>query len=200
LEDDDDVRGLTCGHAFHAVCLDPWLTSRRACCPLCKADYYTPKPRPQVPEPGDSSSPGVITVTLPSDRNTRMNLPGRPRHAFFAFGRSGRPVPTTHYVVTNQGVYPAQPLPRAPHSSPSRGGLFDRFRGGQSGGSSPTTTSPTTSTQPQTNGGIFSNFRSAFPAFRMGAVQGQTQPPVASGANPAVTPSNLEAGVRNPAS
>ncbi|KAI9662282.1 MAG: hypothetical protein M1821_008449 [Bathelium mastoideum] len=45
LEDDDDVRGLTCGHAFHAACLDPWLTSRRACCPLCKADYYVPKPR-----------------------------------------------------------------------------------------------------------------------------------------------------------
>ncbi|KAL7267098.1 hypothetical protein RUND412_010330 [Rhizina undulata] len=47
IEEDDDIRGLTCGHAFHSSCLDPWLTSRRACCPLCKADYYTPKPRPE---------------------------------------------------------------------------------------------------------------------------------------------------------
>ncbi|KAK5107557.1 hypothetical protein LTR62_001045 [Meristemomyces frigidus] len=45
LDDDDDVRGLTCGHAFHGACVDPWLTSRRACCPLCKADYYVPKAR-----------------------------------------------------------------------------------------------------------------------------------------------------------
>ncbi len=41
LEDDDDVRGLTCGHAFHAVRVDPWLTSRRACCPSARPILYT---------------------------------------------------------------------------------------------------------------------------------------------------------------
>ncbi|KAJ5675877.1 hypothetical protein N7462_008774 [Penicillium macrosclerotiorum] len=55
IEDDDDIRGLACGHAFHASCVDPWLTSRRACCPLCKADYYIPKPRPQGTEGASNS-------------------------------------------------------------------------------------------------------------------------------------------------
>ena len=62
LEDDDDVRGLTCGHAFHASCVDPWLTSRRACCPLCKADYYIPKPRPEgeaADQAGSGRRPGM---------------------------------------------------------------------------------------------------------------------------------------------
>ncbi|KAL7939606.1 hypothetical protein V8C35DRAFT_326548 [Trichoderma chlorosporum] len=72
LEDDDDVRGLTCGHTFHAVCVDPWLTSRRACCPLCKADYYIPKPRPN-PE-GDAAASGN-TANLDPRQNSRMNLP-----------------------------------------------------------------------------------------------------------------------------
>ncbi|KAL4971279.1 hypothetical protein BDW66DRAFT_146427 [Aspergillus desertorum] len=55
IEDDDDIRGLSCGHAFHASCVDPWLTSRRASCPLCKADYYIPKPRPDASDPSSTS-------------------------------------------------------------------------------------------------------------------------------------------------
>lgn len=92
LEDDDDVRGLTCGHAFHASCLDPWLTSRRACCPLCKADYYVPKPRPEgeaaadaerhagrrpAGARGDMPNPPQYAFMGHSNGRSRMLLPGR---------------------------------------------------------------------------------------------------------------------------
>ncbi|KAL8732621.1 MAG: hypothetical protein Q9166_002596 [cf. Caloplaca sp. 2 TL-2023] len=88
LEDDDDVRGLTCGHAFHASCLDPWLTSRRACCPLCKADYYVPKPRAE----GEAAAE--------ADRHAGRRPQGmggarideaRPHHYSFMNRRDGRP-------------------------------------------------------------------------------------------------------------
>ncbi|KAK0657360.1 hypothetical protein B0T16DRAFT_425610 [Cercophora newfieldiana] len=178
LEDDDDVRGLTCGHAFHAVCLDPWLTSRRACCPLCKADYYTPKPRPAATEGGgEAPAHGVITVTLPSDRSHRMNMPNRPPRTFLSAGRfAGRPS-ANHFPVTDQSQFSSRTSDR---TGAGRGGFLDRFR----------------PFQPQ-SAGMFSSFRSAFPAFRLGAARQANQGPMASGANPAVTPSNLEAGVRS---
>jgi hypothetical protein len=85
LEEDDDIRGLTCGHAYHAGCLDPWLTSRRACCPLCKADYYVPKPRPEgeTVEAGTSARRRERMPQAPASAwtgirgNTRLLLPGR---------------------------------------------------------------------------------------------------------------------------
>lgn len=79
IEDDDDIRGLICGHAFHASCVDPWLTSRRACCPLCKADYYVPKPRPQ-PAEGQAASDrqGRRTAASRYDGLTRLPRAAQP--------------------------------------------------------------------------------------------------------------------------
>lgn len=65
LDDDDDIRGLTCGHAFHGSCVDPWLTSRRACCPLCKADYYVPKVRPDGEDPNVAAGRRGRNGTMP---------------------------------------------------------------------------------------------------------------------------------------
>lgn len=78
LENDDDVRGLTCGHAFHGSCVDPWLTSRRACCPLCKADYYVPKPRLE----------GEDATAAAARRGRHGIMPAQPQTAWIG-GRSG---------------------------------------------------------------------------------------------------------------
>ena len=84
LEDDDDVRGLTCGHAFHASCLDPWLTSRRACCPLCKADYYVPKPRTEA----EIAAEAAAGRRPPGMSGARIDTPAPPQFAFIG-GRGG---------------------------------------------------------------------------------------------------------------
>ncbi|MCJ1313771.1 hypothetical protein MMC25_007451 [Agyrium rufum] len=81
LEDDDDVRGLTCAHAFHASCIDPWLTSRRACCPLCKADYYVPKPRPEG-EAGLQPNERSARRHNHDSAGNRIDQPGPPQFAF----------------------------------------------------------------------------------------------------------------------
>ncbi|RKP37276.1 hypothetical protein BJ085DRAFT_17748 [Dimargaris cristalligena] len=32
------LRRLPCRHAFHATCIDPWLTKKCARCPLCRTN------------------------------------------------------------------------------------------------------------------------------------------------------------------
>ncbi|KAL2016364.1 hypothetical protein VTK56DRAFT_3822 [Thermocarpiscus australiensis] len=193
LEDDDDVRGLTCGHAFHAVCLDPWLTTRRASCPLCKADYYTPKPRPQAAE-GTDSTPGVITVTVHSDsRNNRINFTGRPPYDFFGFSRPERRAASQHASGRQRTI-------GGSGSRDSNGppGSFFRVPWRTRNNAEPQAPPPDRTGQGG-GGGLFPGLRAAFHG-RRHLVGQNNQPhtePVVSGANPAVTPSQLEAGVRN---
>lgn len=185
LEDDDDVRGLTCGHAFHAVCVDPWLTSRRACCPLCKADYYTPKPRPPAAEPGDgtTANAGIAVQLMATEEHAhRMNMPPRPRHTFLGLRRPTR--------TEAPGQYGNEQYASQSRRNTGRRPIFNRPRQD----STPAATSPRTENRPESTG-LFQTFRAAFPTFRRPG-NGQTGN---SGGNPsATTPSDLEAGVRSP--
>ncbi|KAK4097944.1 hypothetical protein N658DRAFT_256821 [Parathielavia hyrcaniae] len=180
LEDDDYVRGLTCGHAFHASCIDPWLTTRRACCPLCKADYYTPKPRPQGAE-GVDGTPGLGQATLSGSGRSgyHMNMPRRPRPLFMGFGPrrsrghagTSRSADNAISPVSGRAVPSGGPLPSSP-DTPSTGPV-----------------------------GMLSSLRPSFSRFRFGRRQNhqQGQPePIASGANTTTTPSQLEAGHHGP--
>jgi hypothetical protein len=173
------------------------LTTRRACCPLCKADYYTPKSRPQAAEGVDGTT-GVIHVTLPSDSrpSNRMNLPSRPRHAFFSFGRMNRG-PRNQHVSSGRRTVGESPTRDDAHSS----SLSHSRSRADSGPSS----------ENRSSTGLWSVFRTAVPGLRLTRGRNNQSEPVASGANPAATahgsttessttPSQLEAGIRNPQS
>ncbi|CAK7227251.1 hypothetical protein SBRCBS47491_006507 [Sporothrix bragantina] len=184
LEDDDDVRGLTCGHAFHAVCLDPWLTSRRACCPLCKADYYTPKPRPPPGEGTDAAN--AQAAAMVGDRN-RMNMPSRP-------GTSWRPTRMlpSRFILGPRNANaqdPAEVVPQVEVQDTGANAAAPAVAG-----------APEIQTQPQVEqpAATHSNWIGNLRPFRRRNGESSQQAEQA-GAAPAseVTPSQLEAGVRS---
>lgn len=70
IEDEDEVRGLLCGHVFHAECLDPWLTKRRACCPMCKRDYFY---KGNINNNTSSESADNVEADLGEGENAREN-------------------------------------------------------------------------------------------------------------------------------
>ncbi|KAH8163117.1 hypothetical protein CIB48_g5145 [Xylaria polymorpha] len=196
LEDDDDVRGLTCGHAFHAVCLDPWLTNRRACCPLCKADYYTPKVRPQ-PADGETRDPNTpLTAPDPSRNNGRLNYPRTPVRSFAwsHFRDAPRQMFSSRFDDTPGD--PAQ-IDRRYRPRQYQAQLGRRNTANQA--------QPVVARE-ESEGNAVTRFRNRFPPFRLNQVMRrnreaqaeETQPgrPNTSTAPPSTTPSQLEAGVR----
>lgn len=203
LEDDDDVRGLTCGHAFHAVCLDPWLTSRRACCPLCKADYYTPKPRQPQPEGVEGTQVGPTVSIAQDPRTARANMPSRPGVAWIFSGRRGRmglpgrnrdngsTQPQTQSRSNNNGRRQRQQQQQSQQQQ--RTGFFSRSNTQPTSRPTPAAADNATTTQTTEarSGGFLSSIRQQLPSFgRSNATQDQ------STANTQVTPSALEAGTR----
>lgn len=192
LEDDDDVRGLTCGHAFHAVCLDPWLTNRRACCPLCKADYYTPKARPQPAESEARDPHAPIVNPDPSRNNGRLNYPRAPVRSFA----------WSHFRDAPRQMFPSNFEDGSRDPAP----MDHRYRARRQ------PTQPARRAAPEENGGNFvTRFRNRFPPFVLDrtvrrnreaqaaeaqAARADSSRPNTGTAPPATTPSQLEAGVR----
>lgn len=143
IEDDDDIRGLACGHAFHASCVDPWLTSRRACCPLCKADYYTPRPRPDIIEeqsnverPGRRATARTLNQPRPVFVGGRVNpfrsvmvSPGHLLQTALPENRSdlSRSAEQNSWRVSNGQSEPTTNLPDRPHGSPRNSNWWSRL-------------------------------------------------------------------------
>lgn len=171
LEDDDEVRGLTCGHAFHAGCLDPWLTSRRACCPLCKADYYIPKPRP------DGSRTN-------NDPTSSANLPQTPEQAHRPrFNIGGTP-----FILHHHDRYGFPVLVR---DRPSRQSRRQRQSSSQSVAETP---EDQRTAHRRTN--FIRSLPSRIPAPRIPRFGQRANSQPQSGANDSITPHQLESGTR----
>ena len=189
LEDDDDVRGLTCGHAFHASCVDPWLTSRRACCPLCKADYYIPKPRPEGEQTQETDRPVGRRST-----NGRIDMQAAPGLTILTGRRDGRSRSNRHVARNGR-----QNSPQASPAGASRFFRVPRFQRRQSQPQSPQNLPSPLSPAPEvSNEGRqhwTSRMRPSMPRPQLAFWRrNQTQTDTGTDANP--TPGQLEAGSR----
>lgn len=175
LDADDEVRGLTCGHAFHAGCLDPWLTSRRACCPLCKADYYVPKPRPE----GEAGAEGEST-----GRRRRGVQPPPPSHWSDIRGGRFLPRPIRSPWLPNDAASTQRNAQRSERSRRVAEARANAVANAQqsTGGSTPEVTE-----QSQQSG-----YRRFLPSFRLPSRRQAANAQTSSTQDP--TPQQLEAG------
>lgn len=189
LEDDDDVRGLTCGHAFHAVCVDPWLTSRRACCPLCKADYYIPKPRPQAVDANGNPIDGAAGRS-----GARGNMPNAPPPAWYNLRGQGRRFFSSGLGPSNRGDARPRDARRRPTRQPTLPGQTRPSRPAR------IASQQTEEVQPQAEGrSLFSRIR--LPQLRRNrdAPEVPAPAPAPAAGTEEPTPSQLEARGQGPA-
>ncbi|VVT44243.1 uncharacterized protein SAPINGB_P000351 [Magnusiomyces paraingens] len=93
LEPDDDIRALDCHHVFHTDCITPWLTTRRALCPLCKRDYYQ-GPSEEEQQSQQQQQPQVSSLITPPPPSARLATTSDPR--------SISPPPAPYFNTSNR--------------------------------------------------------------------------------------------------
>jgi hypothetical protein len=73
FEEGDQLRGLSCGHYFHLPCVDPWLTTKNAVCPMCKHILYVMPSPVMVP----SITPDSTTMTFGNVEDEAVDWSGQ---------------------------------------------------------------------------------------------------------------------------
>jgi len=170
------------------------LTSRRACCPLCKADYYVPKPRPEGETTLDADR--AAGRRPPGMGSTRTEMPAPPQFAFMG-GRGGAPfrprmlLPGRFVAVANQSQFDRYGFPLSGRRSTRR----ERNQSLAQAGSD-ATTSDAPAAGPSR---LFRNFRNPVPALARwrrsnSATENDNQSPEINTTGEA-TPGQLEAGI-----
>lgn len=76
-EQGDKLRILPCNHAYHQVCIDPWLLKSRSVCPVCKRRVFPRRPgsdseSSEAEEGGGAGAGGSGSSAVASDERTPL--------------------------------------------------------------------------------------------------------------------------------